>query len=36
MKQSTDIAIQLANVSKKYEIHHKKLALVAKYIQSFH
>ena len=32
MKQS-DIAIQLTNVSKKYEIHHEKPTLVEKFDQ---
>lgn len=33
MKKTTDIAIQLTNVSKKYEIHHEKPTLVEKFVK---
>lgn len=33
MKQTNNIAIQLTNVSKKYEIHHEKPTLVEKFVK---
>jgi len=33
MKNTTDIAIQLTNISKKYDIHHEKPTLVEKFVK---